>query len=99
MAKIVGIGIQSFSKLREAGCFYVDKTDFIRGWWESNDDVTLITRPRRFGKTITMSMLEAFFSVDYAGRSDLFDGLSIWENEKYRNLPYVGVLKPAVYSK
>lgn len=86
MEKTVGIGIQSFSKLRDAGCFYVDKTDFIREWWESNDDVTLITRPRRFGKTITMSMTECFFSVDYAGRSDLFEGLSIWEQEKYRNL-------------
>ena len=86
MARTVGIGIQSFSKLREAGCFYVDKTDFIRKWWESNDDVTLITRPRRFGKTITMSMVECFFSVNYAGRGDLFEGLSIWDNEKYRNL-------------
>ena len=61
MARTVGIGIQSFSKLRDAGCFYVDKTDFMREWWESNDDVTLITRPRRFGKTITMSMAEYFF--------------------------------------
>ena len=49
-------------------CFYIDKTDFIREWWESKDDVTLITRPRRFGKTLTMSMLEKFFSLDYAGR-------------------------------
>ena len=86
MARTVGIGIQSFSKLRDAGCFYVDKTDFIREWWESNDDVTLITRPRRFGKTIAMSMVECFFSVDYAGRGDLFEGLSVWKEEKYRSL-------------
>ena len=68
MAGKVAIGIQSFDEIREGNCFYIDKTDFIREWWESKDDVTLITRPRRFGKTLTMSMLEKFFSLDYAGR-------------------------------
>ena len=86
MAKRVAIGIQSFEKLREGNYFYVDKTDFIREWWDSGDDVTLITRPRRFGKTMNMSMVEAFFSVDYADRGELFEGLSIWENEKYREI-------------
>ena len=86
MAKDVAIGIQSFAELREKDCFYVDKTDFIREWWDSKDSVTLITRPRRFGKTLNMSMLEAFFSVDYADRGDLFEGLSIWKDEKYREL-------------
>ena len=86
MAKTVGIGIQSFEKIRENDYFYIDKTDFIREWWESGDDVTLITRPRRFGKTLNMSMLEQFFSVDYANRGALFEGLSIWKNEKYRDL-------------
>ena len=85
MARNVAIGIQQFDKLIEKNCFYVDKTDFIREWWESGDDVTLITRPRRFGKTLNMSMVEQFFSVDYANRGDLFEGLSIWEDEKYRN--------------
>lgn len=84
MARTVGIGIQQFSKIIQNNCFYVDKTDFIKEWWESNDEVTLITRPRRFGKTLTMSMLEQFFSVDYAGRGSLFEGLSIWKEEKYR---------------
>ncbi|MBQ3515193.1 MAG: AAA family ATPase [Lachnospiraceae bacterium] len=83
---LIGIGIQDFSKLRECHNFYIDKTPFIKEWWESSDDVTLITRPRRFGKTLNMSMLENFFSVDYAGRGDLFEGLSIWKEEKYRNL-------------
>ena len=64
----------------------IDKTAFIEEWWESCDSVTLITRPRRFGKTLNMSMIEEFFSVDYAGRGDLFEGLFIWEEEKYRNL-------------
>ena len=48
--------------------------------------MTLITRPRRFGKTLNMSMIEAFFSIDYAGRGDLFEGLSIWQDEKYKKL-------------
>ena len=64
----------------------MDKTTFIKEWWEADDEVTLITRPRRFGKTLTMSMLEKFFSVEYAGRHDLFEGLNIWDEEKYREL-------------
>ena len=86
MARTVGIGIQSFEKIRENDCFYVDKTGFIQEWWENRDDVTLITRPRRFGKTLTMSMLEQFFSVKCQDKSCLFEGLSIWEEERYRKL-------------
>lgn len=82
MARAVGIGIQDFGKLMERNCFYVDKTAFIKEWWENQDDVTLITRPRRFGKTLTMSMVEQFFSVDYAGQRAYFENLSIW-NEKF----------------
>ena len=86
MSKKIAIGIQNFDKLREGDYFYIDKTDFIREWWENGDDVTLINRPRRFGKTLNMSMVEEFFSVDYAGRGNLFDDLSIWREEKYRKL-------------
>lgn len=86
MARTVGIGIQDFAKMITNECLYVDKTEFIREWWGSKDDVTLITRPRRFGKTLNMSMLEQFFSVDYAGRGELFQGLSVWGDEKYREL-------------
>ena len=86
MARNVAIGIQDFEKLITDDYFYIDKTDLIRQWWEAGDDVTLITRPRRFGKTLNMSMLEAFFSVEYAKRGDLFEGLSIWKDEKYRAL-------------
>ena len=82
----VAIGIQSFEKIIENNCFYVDKTSFIKEWWESGDNVTLIARPRRFGKTLNMSMIEQFFSVDYKDRGDLFEGLSIWKEEKYRKL-------------
>ena len=86
MAKTVGIGIQNFDKIIENQYFYIDKTSFIKEWWESGDDVTLITRPRRFGKTLNMSMVEEFFSIDYAKRGDLFQGLSIWEEEKFRKM-------------
>ena len=86
MKKTISIGIQGFSDLRERDCFFVDKTHFIKEWWESQDMVTLITRPRRFGKTLNMSMLECFFSNKYANRADLFAGLSIWKEEKYRQL-------------
>ena len=86
MTRTVGIGIQSFDKIRENNYFYIDKTSFIKEWWENGDDVTLITRPRRFGKTLNMSMVEEFFSIEYADRGDLFEGLSIWEEEKYRKL-------------
>ena len=71
MARTVGIGIQDFEEVIKNNCFYVDKTSFIKEWWESNDNTTLITRPRRFGKTLNMSMLEKFFSVEYANRGDL----------------------------
>lgn len=86
MARTIGIGIQNFEKLITDNIFYIDKTDFIRQWWENRDDVTLITRPRRFGKTLNMNMLERFLSVEYAGKGKVFEGLSIWKEEKYRNL-------------
>ena len=86
MARTISIGCQNFEKIRNEGYFYIDKTAFIREWWENGDSVTLITRPRRFGKTLTMSMTEQFFSVDYAGRSGLFEGLSVWDHEKFREL-------------
>ena len=86
MARIVGIGIQSFEKLIKNNVFYIDKTSFIKEWWENEDDVTLITRPRRFGKTLNMNMLECFFSIEYKNQGDLFEGLAIWKEEKYRDL-------------
>jgi len=87
---VVNIGVQRFDKLRKQGSFYIDKTDFIREWWGTGSEVTLITRPRRFGKTLNMSMLECFFSRKYENRADLFEGLSIFghdsDREKFRNL-------------
>ena len=86
MARKISIGTQDYASIIEKNCFYVDKTSFIKNWWESEDAVTLITRPRRFGKTITMNMCIYFFSDKYAGRSDLFEGLAIWKEEKFRNM-------------
>lgn len=89
--KKAAIGKQDFREIIEGNYFYVDKTDFIKEWWENGDDVTLITRPRRFGKTLTMRMTEQFFSVKYAGCGSIFHGLKIWEEglhseEKKRGL-------------
>lgn len=86
MPRVISTGAQDYEQLISNKCFYVDKTLFIKEWWESQDIVTLITRPRRFGKTLNMSMLECFWSLKYQGRSELFEGLNIWREEKYRNL-------------
>ncbi len=86
MAVKTALGIQDFGKIIEDNCFYVDKTHFIKEWWENGDAVTLITRPRRFGKTLAMSMMDYFFSIRHPGRSDLFEGLSIWKEPAYRKL-------------
>lgn len=86
------LGYQNFEEVRVGQIFYIDKTDFIREWWECADKVTLITRPRRFGKTLNLSTINCFFSNRYAGRSDLFEGLAIWEEKssdgdyKYRKM-------------
>ena len=86
MARTVGIGIQDFEKMIRIHNFYIDRTGFIRDWWENADEVTLITRPRRFGKTLTVSMLEHFFSIQYKEQGDIFQNLAIWKDEKFRRL-------------
>lgn len=86
MGRTIAIGIQNYNEIIEKDYFYVDKTAFIKEWWESGDSVTLITRPRRFGKTLNMSMVEQFFSLKYVGRSDLFEKMQIWEEQMYRDL-------------
>ena len=87
MAKrTVAIGLQDFEQIITNDCFYVDKTSFIREWWESKDSVTLIVRPKRFGKMLNISMVEYFFSLEHAGGRALFEGLTVWEDEKYWEL-------------
>ncbi len=86
MARKVAIGVDKFNEIVENDYFYVDKTGFLKEWWENGDKVTLITRPRRFGKTLTMSMLEQFFSVNYSDRKELFCRFRVWKDEKLRKL-------------
>ena len=86
MKKVIGIGKQSFEDIIQSNCFYIDKTSLIKEWWESEDDITLITRPRRFGKTLNMDMLKCFFSNQYQDKGYLFEGLNIWKEEKYQQL-------------
>ena len=86
MAREIAIGQQDYAAIIEKNSFYVDKTFFIKDWWNDPTFCTVILRPRRFGKTLTMSMMEYFFSTKHAGRADLFEGLSIWEQEEFRAL-------------
>lgn len=86
MARVAAIGLQDFGDVLRENCFYVDKTGFIKDWWEARDKITLITRPRRFGKTLTMSMLDYFFSIKHKDDKYLFEGLSICQEAKYREL-------------
>ena len=86
MTKVIGIGKQSFEDIIQSNCFYIDKTSLIKEWWESEDDITLITRPRRFGKTLNMDMLKCFFSNQYRDQGQLFEGLNIWKEKKYQQL-------------
>ena len=86
MKKVIGIGKQCFEDIIQSNCFYIDKTSLIKEWWESEDDITLITRPRRFGKTLNMDMLKCFFSNQYQDKGYLFEGLNIWKEEKYQQL-------------
>ena len=86
MRRTIGIGQQDFADIRKENLFYIDKTHFIKEWWENKDSVTLITRPRRFGKTLTISMLDYFFSVKHAEEAGIFEGLRIWQEEKYREI-------------
>lgn len=82
----ISTGNQDFATIIENNYFYVDKTDFIKRWWESADVVTLITRPRRFGKTLNLSMLDYFFSNKFQNGESLFSNLSIWGEQKYRDM-------------
>ncbi|MDO5405797.1 MAG: AAA family ATPase [Eubacteriales bacterium] len=75
------LGIDSFEKLRSTGRYYVDKTEFIGRLLQNTYEVNLVTRPRRFGKTLAMSMLEDFFDISKDSSAD-FEGLKIRENQE-----------------
>ncbi len=103
MKQAIATGVHDFEKLRTNNSFYIDKTSFIQEWWKGRDDVTLITRPRRFGKTLNMSMLNCFFSNKYSDRGELFDGLKVWNDTAMREeqekwpvifLTFAGIKQP-----
>lgn len=97
MERKTAIGWQSFEAMRNLNIFYVDKTGLIKEWWDNRDAVTLITRPRRFGKTLNLDMLNCFFSNKYANCSNLFEGLSIWEDERFRKIQGTYINNNGVY--
>lgn len=76
----IPVGISDFAKIRKEGFYYIDKTGLIRELLKTKAEVTLITRPRRFGKTLGMSMLENFFDIRKDSRK-LFEGLEIMEDQ------------------
>ncbi|XME03817.1 AAA family ATPase [Lachnospiraceae bacterium C1.1] len=82
MQRTVGLGIQDFEDTIKSRNFYIDKTKFISEWWKGNDEVTLITRPRRFGKTLMLSTVEKFFSVRQENSRELFEGLEVSKDSK-----------------
>lgn len=82
----ISIGAQNFADVRNQNCFYVDKADFIRQWWLSTSPVTLIDRPRRFGKTLMINTVESFFSNAYSDQETLFAGLELWKDARMRRL-------------
>ena len=75
--KILPVGIDDFKKIIEGQYYYVDKTLFIKELLDMKSDVCLFTRPRRFGKTLNMSMLRYFFELNEQAYGHLFDGLAI----------------------
>ncbi|XME02344.1 AAA family ATPase [Lachnospiraceae bacterium C1.1] len=77
MRKAVGLGHQDFEDIINEKILYIDKTKFISDWWKCGDKVTLITRPRRFGKTLMLSTVKEFFSVRQEKARKLFEGLEI----------------------
>ncbi len=85
MARVIGIGEQDFETIRKNNYFYVDKTNFIRDWWKNTGaTVTLIVRPRRFGKTLMMNTVNRFLSNEFSDQEKLFSGLSVWQDEDMR---------------
>ena len=78
---------QNFLSVREKDGLYIDKTSFIREFWKNKATGNIITRPRGFGKTWNMNMLECFFSIKYKDRGEeLFGGLEIWNDAYYRSI-------------
>ena len=85
MAKKIPVGIWNFREIIEGDYYYVDKSLLIKEIAESGK-VVLMTRPRRFGKTLNLSMLQYFYEKTELSTAHLFEGLAIWEDEEFRSL-------------
>ena len=83
MRKILSVGIDNFKKLIDNNCYYVDKSNLICNLLDDFNQATLITRPRRFGKSLNMSMFRYFFEKSEEDNSYLFDGLEVSRNDRY----------------
>ena len=86
MARQIFLGMLDFERIRKNNYFYVDKTAFITDWWKNGSLVTLMTRPRRFGKTVMIYTIERFFSTAYKDQAELFDGLDVWQDADMRRV-------------
>ena len=83
MAIRISVGDESFDEIRKAGLYYVDKTELIYDLvGQTNNKVTLFTRPRRFGKTMNMSMMESFFDINRDSRA-VFEGLDVMKHQEF----------------
>ena len=90
------VGVDDFEKLRKEQYYYIDKTLFIKDLLDMKGEVNLFTRPRRFGKTLNMSMLRCFFEKDMPGQAELFRGLQIMEaGERY--LAFMGDIRSSAF--
>ena len=86
MARQLPTGNQKFEDIRRNRMFYVDKTAFIAKWWASHIGVTVVNRPRGFGKTLMLGAIERLFSPAFQDQEELFEGLNVWKNEEVRKL-------------
>ncbi|MDO8685306.1 MAG: AAA family ATPase [Clostridiales bacterium] len=86
MKKRIPIGISEFKEIIEGEYYYIDKSLLIKEIIEDGSKVILLPRPRRFGKTLNMTMLRYFFDIEEAGTSALFQALKVWEHEEIRKL-------------
>jgi hypothetical protein len=83
MEKRLPIGISDYKKLIDSNCYYIDKTLFIDDILRYGGDITLLPRPRRFGKTLNMSMLQYFFEKTEISNAYLFENKKIWQLPEY----------------
>lgn len=83
MVQKIAVGGEDFAAIRKSNSCYIDKTELLYDLVEANNSVTLFTRPRRFGKTLTLSMMESFFSIFKKDSREIFQGLDILKHSEF----------------